>query len=192
MTTSTTAKPAADGCDPDATTSKPVATVVCPYTTIHPDTAAALADIAVRYVEMVDDTSYYRLLADLWAAGDTFVVVEHDIVVRPGVADELMACPEDWCGFPYRFLGGLHNGLGCAKFSARLLAEHPNVIADTSEEHTPTHPRNHWCNLDDRITRQLVRRGVAKHAHGPPVEHRKAGRTGHGCLENGWNGDITR
>lgn len=167
-------------------------TVVCPYTAVHPDTAAALADRDVRYVRMVADDSYHRLLAELWETGGTFVVVEHDIVVRPGVIDELGACPEWWCGFPYLFLGGLHNGLGCAKFSAELLAEHPDVIAATLEENTPTHPAGHWCNLDDRITRQLRRRGVAKHAHGPPVEHRKAHRSGHGCLENGWNGDPTR
>lgn len=162
--------------------------VVCPYTHLPPTFLPPLRPLCV-YVGG-HDTNYTALMAALWQRGLTFVIVEHDIRPHPGAVEEMLECAHDWCGFPYRFLGGLHNGLGCAKFSADLTRRHPSVVLDTLAEDNGVHPRGHWCNLDDRVRRQLERRGEVKHAHGPPVEHLKPDRTSHGCIERGWRGEV--
>lgn len=156
--------------------------IVCPFTEVAPETSGALAPYDVRYVEMDADDAYTGLLLGLWAQGETFVLVEHDIVPWPGAIEDLWGCPQPWCGFPYPFMGGMHNGLGCCKFGASLVVDHPSTIADTLTESNNVHPRGHWCNLDDRITRQLHRRGVTKHPHLPTVGHVNADRSGHGCV----------
>jgi hypothetical protein len=126
------------------------------------------------------DTAYTRLLATLWALGEPFAIVEHDIVVHPGTLVDLEACTHTWCAFPYQLGRFTTAGLGCTKFSAQLIRAHPHAVAETWAEQTEAHPRGHWCNLDDRLTRVLMRAGAVRHEHAPVVEHLNP-TPSHGC-----------
>lgn len=157
--------------------------VICPYTALHPRVASALDHSGWPW-KAIDvshsDTTYARLFGVLWATGETFALVEHDIVIRPGVLDELAACDEQWCAFSYSYQSSEHYGLGCVKFSADLLCTYPDAVAETWLEVSNVHPRGHWCNLDDRLSRVLTARCVTQHQHGPPVEHLHTAPS-HGC-----------
>ena len=158
--------------------------VTCPHAgPIAPETSAAL-DASGFPWEAADvsdsDTSYTRLLGRLWASGEPFAVVEHDIVPHPGALAELLACPRPWCSFSYQLGGTIHAGLGCARFSAELLAEIPDAVERTWRESTDVHPAGFWCSLDDRLSRALYAAGARKHVHGPPVTHLNPAPS-HGC-----------
>jgi hypothetical protein len=162
--------------------------VTCPHAgPIAPETTAAL-DASGFPWEAADvsesQTSYTRLLERLWAAGKPFAVVEHDIVPHPGALAGLAACPEPWCAFPYQLGGIMHAGLGCARFSASLLAAAPGAVERTWAESTDVHPPGFWCALDDRLSRSLRREGYARHVHGPPVAHLNPVPS-HGCTDLG-------
>ncbi len=106
------------------------------------------------------DYDYDLLLRRLWKEGSPFVIVEHDIVPWPGAIDELWACPEPWCGFPYQVLGGMRSYLGCVKFDPGHLGAVPLPVEPTE-----------WSRIDRSIDRRLVGLGLRQHRHGPPVTH---------------------
>lgn len=157
--------------------------VICPHVTIQPETRAAL-DASGYPWEAIStagpDTAYHELLAGLWADGRTFALVEHDIVPWRGALAELEACPEPWCAFTYPYQGGMHAGLGCARFRDSLLGAFPSAVAATLAEESPVHPRGFWCSLDDRLSRSLRRLGARQHVHSPAVGHLFPQPT-HGC-----------
>ena len=112
--------------------------------------------------------AYAELLARLWAEGDGFVVVEHDIEIHGDVLPGFAACGEPWCVFPYPGPGDhagnrlLDHALGCTRFGASLLKAEPGV---------PPGPGSHWGSLDARLYHVLVGRGYRPHVHLPPVVH---------------------
>ena len=157
---------------------------VCPHAgPIAPETVAALDASGLPW-EAADvsgtPTSYTSLLTRLWAAGEPFAVVEHDIVPHAGALAELEACDWPWCSFAYQLGGTVHAGLGCTRFSAGLLAAVPDAVERTWAESTDVHPPGHWCSLDDRLARVLRAEGVVQHVHAPPVTHLSP-LPSHGC-----------
>jgi hypothetical protein len=139
------------------------------------------------------DFEYGILLEQLWSAGETFMLVEHDIVIHEGLVEEFAACPEEWCSSPYTYFdqpvttsGG---GLGCTKFAAELMARWPEMMAQANALSYPNHPNGHWCTRDVAIY-QLLRRGglgaqawpTRRHQTHTEVGHR-SGKCSHGCKE---------
>lgn len=162
--------------------------VTCPHVgPIAPETVKAL-DASGFPWEAVDvsgsDTTYTRLLDRLWAAGEPFAVVEHDIVPHPGALAELLGCPRPWCAFSYQLGSITHAGLGCARFSASLLADVPDAAERTWAEWNDVHPPGHWCSLDDRLGRILRGAGFEPHVHEPAVTHLNPVPS-HGCTTLG-------
>jgi hypothetical protein len=159
--------------------------VVCPFAgAVAAETVSAL-DASGFPWEAADvsgaDTAYTHLLENLWSAGETFALVEHDIVPHPGALEALAACPEPWCAFSYPLGRIVHAGLGCTRFSGELLRAHPSAVRETWREATGIHPAGHWCNLDDRLTRALCRAGAVRHVHEPQVRHLRP-QPSHGCV----------
>ena len=157
--------------------------VVHPTTRISPDAIQSLVRTghAVEFVDVSgSDRAYFDLLAQLWAAGETFAIIEHDIVVTPSTLNELDACPHDWCAFPFRYLGRLQYGLGCVKFSAALMARIPDAIIRIGVMSDARHDRRHWCRLDAWLTTVLESVGEVRHEHLPEVWHLDDGCS-HGC-----------
>ena len=169
--------------------------VIVPVVVLMPETARALAATGwpVRVVDVSgDDQAYGRLLRDTWRRGQTFIVVEQDIVVRPDTLDQLAACPGPLCAFPYDQsgvgTGAPGTGLGCTKFGAELIARMgdpwPVILARSDLQHPP----GHWCRLDLWTRQALTRAGWGEHRHGPAVGHSRPW-TGpsHGCVAlPGW------
>lgn len=150
--------------------------VVCPHTELlHPLTVGALAIWAphAEFVELGRRTdAYWELLDGLWAAGDAFVVVEHDIEIHDQVLPEFEACPEPWCVFPYRGPGEviLDQSLGCTRFSAELLEREAGLFRSTADFSDGLSPKD-WRRIDSILLGFLRQAGYVPHIHGPNVTH---------------------
>ena len=143
--------------------------VVFPCTEIaHPLAVAALHRHAPQ-AEIVDlgveHDAYYRLLSDLWQAGESFLVVEHDIEIHGSVLPQVAVCGGDWCVFPYYGAGTslLEHSLGCTRFAAPLLARQPDLMAKL--------PVRDWRRLDCEMFPALLTAGERRCVHRPMVDH---------------------
>lgn len=143
--------------------------VVCPFTKLHPVTRSVLesyAGLDVRFWDVShDDHAYGHLMRLLWLDRQPITIVEHDIVPWPGCIEELHACPAKWCANSYDWNGGIGvaHMLGCAKLSARLMVELPNVWDEPC----------HWSQCDQRLFFAAREVGIEPHLHRPPVIHLK-------------------
>lgn len=127
-------------------------------------------DALLIVLSCADPADYWDLLASQWehySAGGPITVVEQDVVPAPGVVDDMERCPRPWCSSPYRLGTGvwLTEGLGCTKFSAKLVARHPDLMARVGEIDDDGLPAKDWHRLDVRIARVLTQMGYKVHAH---------------------------
>jgi hypothetical protein len=151
-----------------------VTKVVVPYVhgMLRWETVDALEEWAgVLFHEVDEYDGYARLLIDLWEAGEAFAIVEQDVAVPPGWLVEFDACPHPWCTRAPEARPGL-DWLGCARFAAPLLADHPTLmaaaLADTSADGDEPYT---WRKCDVRLARHLRLAHVAPHQHVPCVTH---------------------
>ena len=157
--------------------------VIVPVTSIEPGVLDALQGVPYEVHDVSsDDEAYWRLLDELWRHGDDFAIVEQDIQVRTGTLASFEECPNGWCAASYRYLGSTnYAGLGCTRFRAEFIAEHPDLIKRAGEYHDELHPRRHWCVQDAAMQFALRdRRQFACVDHGT-VEHLGDCRPSHGC-----------
>ncbi len=161
-----------------------------PYTRVDQDVTRALDATGCAWEPhdvSGDEEAYWRLLSTLWAAGKTFAIVEHDVVVRATTLEELRNCPSPWCSFQVPYVGGCaYAGLGCAKFDAELIRRHPDALNEVATFSDEQHSPRHWCRLDHWLQDcVLKRRGEAMCVHGPPLKHLRANGDpmlpSHGC-----------
>lgn len=143
-----------------------------PYTAVHPRTRdSAPAD--TTWVDVsCSPIAYWAALGAIWARGETFALLEHDVVCRPDIIAEFEACPEPWCVFPYDFCHvecreAWRNMLGCTRFHAELLEAVPDAVS-----RIPAGARD-WHNMCDGLGANLRAAGFTHHWHGPPVEHHR-------------------
>jgi len=159
--------------------------IVVPYTRLKDGVLEPLLtegiDIDLRYVGS-DDEAYWRLLRELWAQGNSFTIIEQDVVVDGGTLRSFNACPNGYCGAGYAYLGSQsYVGLGCTRFRAEFIAEFPNLIEQAGEYHDASHPCRHWCVCDASM--QFILRDHRRFAcanHGT-VEHLGPCTPTHGC-----------
>jgi len=114
------------------------------------------------------DSAYYDLITSLWAKGETFIIVEHDIIVWPGAINAIEECKEPWCCYPYFCsVGWIEDGLGCTKFSAEFIARYPDFF----KEPFPAccNHSTHYCGLDRFIAHRAKELGIRAHLHSPGV-----------------------
>jgi hypothetical protein len=161
--------------------------IVVPYTRPHEETSDAIAAAGfspwVKRFVGGSDAAYFELLTELWAAGETFTIVEHDVIPNRDALVSLDDCSNVWCACPYPYLYGQpHVGLGCTRFRAELLTRHPDLMEVVAGMSDRTHPAKHWCRLDAWITNTLRGRGEHRCETHPQVEHAMAQRgSSHGC-----------
>lgn len=110
------------------------------------------------------DYAYDRLFRSLWAKGEPFIIVEHDILPWPGALAQLWECECAWGAFNYYIFGELRSQLGCVKFDPSRLGACP-----LGDELVP------WQRLDWAVITGLVEAGQSGHLHGPPVSHLNRG-----------------
>lgn len=118
------------------------------------------------------DTAYYELLSYLWRIGESFAIVEHDIVVNPGTLASFDDCGHEWCAAKYPYLRGTYWGLGCTRFRAPLLQRFPDLMDEVLAYEAPKHSQGHWCTLDMAVTASLRGHGIA-------WPHQEHGEVGH-------------
>lgn len=157
--------------------------IAVPFSALTAQTVIALVGRDILYRPMENDTSYFEMLAELWHNGDTFTIVEQDIVPASDAIDVLRACPEDWCALPYPYRGNTAWGLGCTKFSHRLIARHPDLFDRVAEYADPLHRNGHWCRMDMWTYKVLaLLRGEKRHDHTEPMcDHIGGELSSHGC-----------
>lgn len=161
-------------------------TIAVPFKRLAEETTIALHGETVRYAPMLNDESYWQLLADLWAAGQSTIIVEQDIVVNETTIDELKICDHDWCAMPFPYRGNAKAfALACTKFSGALMARHPDLMEVIGQHSDAKHPPRHWCRLDAWIFNELVQRDEHRHEH---TRAKALGHVGpqfpsHGCLD---------
>jgi hypothetical protein len=115
-----------------------------------------------------DDLDYARIVADRWATGIGFVLLEHDVVPWPGALTTLLNCSQPWCVHRYPFApGAVRWALGCARFSDELVFAHPQVVDDIRGVH--------WSQLDGALMTSISRhtRLHHPHIHEPPFANVK-------------------
>jgi hypothetical protein len=176
--------------------SEVAAKVLVPFTALRAETIVALGNSNIAY-ELVarpitDDAGYFHALDEAWTPTpehevEPFIVVEHDIVVRPDTLHELLDCPEDWCAMPYPYLDKPEAwGMGCVKFTDRLICRNPWLFREIETQGDRDHPPGHWCRMDSRIWTYLTNRGEQRHDHPGPalghVGHPGKGSSAHGCV----------
>lgn len=116
--------------------------------------------LAPRYERLVGDYDYDRLFRRLWAAGEPFILVEHDVLPWPGAVQQLWTCERPWCAFEYFMLGELRVALGCTKFDPRRLG--PCPLPDEAHD---------WRHMDWHVIDTLTTRYECAHLHEPAVSH---------------------
>jgi hypothetical protein len=170
--------------------------VVCPFVTIHPATEAALIAHAPQ-VERISvahsDLAYCELLTRLWAEGESFLIVEHDIEIHAAVVPDAVACPEPWCVWPFPGPGFwdtagndplLYESLGCTRFSAALMAAEPDALTVAGAMNAGLRAGD-WRRMDVSILPTLRARGYEPHTHWPAVVHHHRYSAGCSCGEEG-------
>lgn len=148
--------------------------VVLPHVPpLRPEVVQALADWDVAFCDVSgSDEVYWELLASMWAKAAAFIIVEHDIIVRPDSLGELEQCHHPWCSFQVPYVGKLYAGLSCAKFSAALIARYPDALERIAELSDEDHPPRHWCRIDSHLQAHVLNPGgETMHVHGPPLGH---------------------
>lgn len=157
--------------------------IVVPHTAIHPLANAALQRLAPE-AERVDVSAsteaYYRLVAELWHAGDDFLLIEHDIELTEAALAQALDCPCIWSTSPYRGPGTSYEGatvltgsLGCTRFRAELIAAVPGALAEVGnvDDGGPAVPLRDWRRLDARLLGVLMAHGYAPHVHAEVIHH---------------------
>lgn len=165
--------------------------VYVPYTVLSQPVLDALAATGSSYTGVDvsgSDSAYCELLQELWARQESFVIVEHDVLVRPDTLQELAVCPNNWCGFPVPYMGTFYPGMACAKFEQSLIGSNPFAMEQVARMSDDTHRERHWCRLDAWLQYIVLPRGGAqRHIHDPPLGHYRADGTApwpsHGCVK---------
>jgi hypothetical protein len=150
--------------------------VIVPYVDLAPETYRAVKDwpgLELYPIDPADVTAYCRLLQQVWAAGETFCVIEHDILPHRTVYYDFVHCPHDYCAFPYPWTTQIGPALGCTRFRAELLAEIPDAMDQVAEMPSVWGPPGHYRQVDVYLMRRVLRNahGRQPHVHLPPVEH---------------------
>lgn len=151
--------------------------VVVPYTRVHPDTRAALEgwkNVEYRYTG-ADDYAYGRLLRELWADQEDFLLIEHDVIATTDHLIRMATCPNVYCAVPYAWGQAVGVTLGFTRFRSLLLRTYPDAAKIACRiPHPFGEPGHYRTPLDVWLQAAVLRDlyGLQPCCHLPPVEHR--------------------
>jgi len=153
--------------------------VVIPFVPnkLRPEVRAVGEQVSAEFVDVSHcEFAYFCLIAKLWAAGagegESFILLEHDVLPTVALLEEMWDCPHEWChAYSWRYTSPLYPGetrpahptrqretaLFCHKISASLLRQMGTAM--------PRGPIR-WQSLDFFLLGWLAQ--VARpHLHGP-------------------------
>lgn len=122
-----------------------------PFTEINQQVVDSAPADAIWVDVSAHKDAYWEALRDIWDRGETFAIIEHDVLFRPDVAEQFEACPEPWCSFGYDNICHIEcqeawaNQLGLTRFRAELIAACPDALSSIPED------RRNWQNVCDEI-----------------------------------------
>jgi hypothetical protein len=143
---------------------------------LRPEVKQLGEDVGAEFADVSgSDMAYGELVARLWSAGQSFLLLEHDVLAGPKLLKAMWACPEPWCaGFAWRYTSPLHPGedrprrptrekefaLFLNKFSADLIHQTPNIIG--------AFRGLRWTQIDLRLL-PMLKGSATPCQHGPVV-----------------------
>jgi hypothetical protein len=157
-----------------------------PYTAVHPWTVAGAPRDAVWVDVSSSPIAYYGALLEIWERGETFAVLEHDVVCRPDVVEAFEECPEPWCSYGYsdichkECMEAWANALGCTRFRREVLEAVPDAMSSVPVEGWD------WHGVCDGLGRNLRAAGYTHHWHFPSAEHHHLVDGVHGPQDQWW------
>jgi hypothetical protein len=142
--------------------------VVVPYTNLRPGVVESIQDQG--YTPECLDTSrdvyaYFDAIKSIWEDGESFIVVEHDIVAPPGSLDSMTTCSKPWCALPYETPMGMTLALGCTKFE--MVRDNPKFFESLDRS------RCNWSVFDGYIAHGLRQLGYVMDSHPYTARHAK-------------------
>lgn len=161
--------------------------IYVPYTNLYEETKDALVTAGLPWTGVDvsgSESNYWDLMHQLWASGETFVIVEHDIVVGGASVQLMLECSHLWCACSYPYFMGPYAGLGCTKFEGSLTQAYPHAMDQVGQMFDEQHPMKHWCRIDHWLWTVLHQVGLGRHVHdGTGVGHMDVqSLSTHGCL----------
>ena len=155
-----------------------------PWTERHPLVTAG-APPGTIWIDLHGEEDYWSALCRIWAKGESFAIIEHDVICRPDVVEQFASCPEPWCAFWYDNICHFDcreawaNQLGCTRFRSDVMAKCPDALTSIPPD------QRGWHNLCDHIagdklhgtavfpwrSHSIRAAGFSHHWHSPPVEH---------------------
>lgn len=145
---------------------------------LRPDVRALGESVGAEFADVSgSDMAYGELIAKLWQQGESFLLLEHDVLPTAALLEEMWDCESEWCaGFAWRYSGAVYPGetrpfkpirekefaLFLNKFSADLLRRTPAVVGAV---------RVRWTQVDLAILGTLRMYGAQPHLHEPAVQH---------------------
>lgn len=142
-----------------------------PYTVVHSQVVEAAPANTIWVDVSADPDAYWAALAAMWERGESFAVLEHDVICRPDVEGQFEVCPDPWCIFGYsnichpECMEGWRNALGCTRFTAEIIHAAPDAVSAIPPE------RRDWHNVCDGLGDNLRAAGFSHHWHFPWVDH---------------------
>jgi hypothetical protein len=126
-----------------------------------------LRKLDLHILDAKDQFAYGQIIQGYWERGETFMVVEPDIVIRKDVVDAFLHCECEYGCFPYPWLTDVGPALGCTWFRSSFLKKYPEAMREVNET------RVMWNQIDVVLMRHVLARkhGEQPHVHLPPVEH---------------------
>lgn len=117
----------------------------------------------------------------MWADGETFLLIEHDVELTPEALAEAEHCECWWSAAPYIGQGIAHReasvivqSLGCVRFRSELMEAAPGAVARANSVQDAAKnvcPPGHWKCLDGRILSSLGVEGFFPHQHEEVPHH---------------------
>lgn len=144
-----------------------------PYTAVHPATVAGAPVDAIWVDVSSSNVAYYAALNAIWEQGETFAVLEHDVVCRPDVIQSFEECPEPWCTYGYADIchpacqEAWRNQLGCVRFRKELIDAVSLAMFSIPEGNWD------WHEMCNGLGDNLRAAGFTHHWHEPWVEHHR-------------------
>src|SRR2546430_9891304 len=109
--------------------------IYCPYTRLQTATEITLRieEPQTKFIYVGhSEVDYYMMMLETWLTAETFIIVEHDIVIYPGALKSLWSCPCEMCA--YEAPNSVSSkGLGCLKYDKRLMQRFPNLFQEAEE-----------------------------------------------------------
>jgi hypothetical protein len=127
-------------------------------------------------LDPAEPAGYGRLVRRLWAKQADVIICEQDVVPGRAQFAQLDRCGHGWCSFLYDSdLYGDSPMFGLVRFAGWLMKRHPLAaeVALSDGEYRPAEVG--WWEVDSRLARDLIIRGVKWHRHTPPVQHEHPG-----------------